>query len=128
MFNDLGSESLSVPFEFRHCEVLRKASAMEPTYYMLMFSKNGRHYAEYFRVYIELQDEDKALLGGVLSDAMKARLMVARVGILSLLPSGINDDWHDFGSVIERDIKDFWHMGIKPTSVSGRNIWIIQGV
>jgi hypothetical protein len=100
---------------------------MKSTYFMLMFSKNGWDYAEYFRVYIELQDEDKALLRGVLSDAMKARLMAARVGLLSLLPSGLNDDWHDFGSVIEHDIKDFWHMGIKPTSAGGRNIWIIHG-
>jgi hypothetical protein len=94
---------------------------------MLMFSKSGRHYTEYFRVYIELRDEDKALLGGVLDDAMKARLLVERVGILGLLPTGLKDDWHDFGSVIEHDIKDFWHMGIKPTRVRGRNIWIIQG-
>jgi hypothetical protein len=92
-----------------------------------MFSKNGRDYTEYFRVYIELQDEDKALLRGTLSDAMKARLMVARVGVLSLLPSGLDDDWHDFGSVIEHGIKDFWHMGIQPTRVRGRNIWIIHG-
>jgi hypothetical protein len=81
---------------FRESEI-----STEPAYYMLMFSKNGREYTEYFRVYIELEDEDKALLGGVLTDAMKARLMTARVGFLPLLPSGLSDRWPDFGSVIE---------------------------
>jgi CheY-like chemotaxis protein len=111
----------------RRRKMAKNTSAMEPTFFLLLFSKSVEGRNEYFRVYIELKDEDKALLGGVLSDPLKTRLLVERVGILDLLPNRLNDDWPDFGSVIELNIDDFWDMGIKPTIVKGRNIWIIQG-
>jgi hypothetical protein len=101
--------------------------AMEPTYFMLMFSKSEARNSQYFRVYIELRDQDKALFEGVLSNALKSRLLVERVGILDLLPNGLNDDWPDFGTVIERNSDSYWHMGIRPTTVNGRNVWIIEG-
>jgi CheY-like chemotaxis protein len=102
-------------------------SPMQPTYFMLMFSKSEARNSQYFRVYIELRDQDKALFEGVLSDALKSRLLVERVGILDLLPNGLNDDWPDFGTVIERNSDSFWHMGIPPTTVKGHNVWIIDG-
>jgi hypothetical protein len=103
-----------------------KPFEMEPTFFMLMFSKRFGGRNQYFTVYIELRDEDKALLEGILSDALKARLLVERVGLLELLPDGLNDDWPNYWTVIERKIDSFWHMGIQPTKVKRHNIWIVS--
>jgi CheY-like chemotaxis protein len=133
---DSAPRSGLVGFEYREnmphkaitwCRTASDSPAMEPTYFMLMFSKYEARRSQYFRVYIELRDQDKALFEGVLSNALKTRLLVERVGILDLLPDGLNDDWPDFGSVVERNNDSFWHMGIEPTTVNGRNIWIING-
>jgi hypothetical protein len=57
-----------------------KPFGMEPTFFVLLFSKRFGGRNQYFRVCIELRDEDKALLEGTLSDALKARLLVDESG------------------------------------------------
>jgi hypothetical protein len=114
-------------YRVAHCVVVRKTSAMEPTYFEATFSKSGVGQNETFTVYIELRDEDKALMGRALNVELKTRLLVERVGILELLPSGLNDDWLRSGRILGHDIKGAWDVGIGPTIVKRRNVWIIEG-
>jgi hypothetical protein len=100
---------------------------MKPTYFMLTFSKSDAGRNQYFRVYIELRDEDKALLESILTDALKARLIVERIRLLDFLPNGLNESWPYSWTVLEHRIESFWHMGIQPTRIKERNVWIIQG-
>jgi hypothetical protein len=101
---------------------------MEPKYLEVLLSKIGRHGNEYFRVYIELTDEDKELLNCELNADLKTRFIVWHAGVLDLLPSGIVGNWYKTGRIIEEEIIESWASGIDPTIRDGKpNVWVIPG-
>jgi hypothetical protein len=77
---------------------------MRPIYFEVMFSKSGSPQSEYWRVCIELDDEDRALLKGNGSADLGTRAVVRRSGILDLLPTGLEDSWQRFGTVLENNV------------------------
>jgi hypothetical protein len=63
-------------------------SDVGPTYFEVMFSKSGSLRNEHWRVCIELDDDDRALLISRRSSELGTRAVVRRSGILDLLPAG----------------------------------------
>jgi hypothetical protein len=102
---------------------------MGPTYFEVMFSKSGSPQSEYWRVCIELDDEDRALLKGNRSAELGTQAVVRRSGILDLLPAGLEDSWQRFGTVLEDNVIGTWHGGSDPIiAKGGHKVWIIPGV
>jgi hypothetical protein len=102
------------------------ASDMGPAYFEVMFSKSGSPRCEYWRVCIELDDDDRALLKGKRSAALRAQAVVLRSGILDLLPAGLDESWQRFGTVLEDNVIGNWHGGNDPIfAKGGHKIWII---
>jgi hypothetical protein len=98
-----------------------------PTYFEMMFCKSGSPRSEYWRVCIELDDNDRALLMGSRTAEMGTQALVRRLGILDLLPSGLDDSWQRFGTGMEDNVIGTWDGGSDPTIVKdGRKIWIIS--
>ncbi len=87
-----------------------------PSYYELTFSTDSGGCREYFRVFVELNDCDKDSLRFGGEPGVNTREIVERVGILDLLPEGINDDWVRFGRVLGRDSRPSWDVRIDPLS------------
>jgi hypothetical protein len=101
---------------------------MGSTYFEVMFSKSGSPQSEYWRVCIELDDDDRALLKSKRSAELRTRAVVERSGILDLLPSGLEDSWQRFGTVLEENVIGTWHGGSDPIMAKdGHKVWIIPG-
>jgi hypothetical protein len=101
---------------------------MGPIYFEVMFSKSGPSQSEYWRVCIELDDEDRGLLKGNTSAELGTRAVVRRSGILDLLPAGLDDSWQRFGIVLEENVIGTWHGGSDPIiAKNGHKVWIIPG-
>ena len=77
---------------------------MGPTYFEVMFSKSGPPRSECWRVCIELDDQDRALLKSKMSAELRTRAVVWRSGILDLLPSGLEDSWQRFGTALADNV------------------------
>jgi hypothetical protein len=102
---------------------------MGPTYFEVMFSKSGSSQCEYWRVCIELDDDDRALLKSNRSADLRTRSVVERSGILDLLPKGLDDCWPRFGTVLMHNVIGTWNGGNKPMiGKDGHKVWIIPGV
>jgi hypothetical protein len=100
---------------------------MEPAFLEVMFLKPGPQ-NEYWRVCIELNDEDRALSASDASAELKTRSIVLRSGVLDLLPSGLDDGWPRFGSIMEHNLIGTWDGGREPTiAKGGHKVWIISG-
>src|ERR1700730_14142152 len=94
-----------------------------------MFSKSGSPRSEYWRVCIELDDEDRALLKGNRSAELGTRAVVRRSGILDLLPAGLDESWQRFGTALADNVVGTWHGGSDPIiAKGGHKVWIIPGV
>jgi hypothetical protein len=107
---------------------MHKLHAMEPKYFEVKFSKSGLRRREHFRLYIELDDADKTLLRTEISSELKTQFIVWHAGVLDLLPSGLDDDWHKSGRVMEEDIVGSWAYGIEPAIREGKpKVWIVPG-
>jgi hypothetical protein len=101
---------------------------MEASYYEVMFSKSGTHQNEYWRVYIELNDQDKAQLEKSVSEELKTRAIVNSAGVLDLLPRDIDGYWPDYGVMAEGVAIESVAGGIEPTLREGKpRVWIIPG-
>ena len=101
---------------------------MEPSYFEVIFSKSGFLQDEYWRVCIELDGRDKALLKSKVSAELKTRFIVWRAKVLDLLPIGLDDYWPRFGSVLEHNVIDTGDSDSKPTmSKSGHRVWVTAG-
>jgi|SRR5580704_15074974 hypothetical protein len=101
---------------------------MEPSYFEVIFSKSGLLQDQYWRVWIELDDRDKALLNSKVSVELKTRFIVWRANVLDLLPIGLDDYWPRLGNILEHNVIGTWHSRNKPTiSKSGQNVWIVPG-
>ncbi len=99
----------------------------DPTYYELTFSIGSRAGREYFRIYVELGDDDKDELRLGSEPELETRGIVERAGILDLLPNGINDDWVLYGRAMSGDSKPSWERGIAPIrGNNGQRVWIID--
>ena len=104
---------------------LEYSSPMEPEYFEISFSK-GRA-GEYFKVYVQLNLEDKTLLqlGG--SVELRTRAIVRRAGILYLLPVGVDEDWPLSGRILENGDRSSWNGRTEPTiATHGRKVWIVN--
>ena len=102
---------------------------MGPTYFEVMFSKSGSPQSEYWRVCIELDDKDKALLNSHTSAELRTQSVVWRSGVLDLLPKGLDDCWPRFGTVMVHNVIGTWNGGNKPMiGKGGHKVWIIPGV
>jgi hypothetical protein len=102
---------------------------MGPTYFEVMFSKSGPPQSEYWRVCIELDDEDRALLKGNRSAELGTRAVVRRSGILDLLPAGLDKSWQRFGIALTDNVVGSWHGGSDPIiAKGGHKVWIIPAV
>jgi hypothetical protein len=105
------------------------ASEMGPTYFEVMFSKSGSPQSEYWRVCIELDDKDKALLNSHTSTELRTQSVVWRSGVLDLLPKGLDDCWPRFGTVLMHNVIGTWSGEIKPMiGKDGHKAWIIPRV
>jgi hypothetical protein len=101
---------------------------MEPSYFEVIFSKSGLLQDEYWRVCIELDDRDKALLKSKVSVELKTRFIVWRAKVLDLLPVGLDDYWPRFGSVLQHSAIGTWDGNSKPAiSKSGHKVWVMPG-
>jgi hypothetical protein len=101
---------------------------MEPSYFEVIFSKSGFLQDEYWRVCIELDHQDKALLKSKASVELKTRFIVWRAGVLDLLPIGLDDYWPRFGSALDHNVIGIWDGGSEPTIArSGHKVWVIPG-
>jgi hypothetical protein len=99
---------------------------METIYYEVMFSKTTGSRSVFWRLYIQLNPDDVAILEKKITPALKTRLFVHRVAALDLLPSGLNDGWHYSGRVMDHDIIGSWDGGVDPIiRDGGRKIWIV---
>ena len=100
---------------------------MEPSYFEVIFSKSGLLQDEYWRVCIELDDRDKALLNSKVSVELKTRFIVWRAKVLDLLPIGLDDYWPRLRNVLEHNIIGTWDGDSKPTiSKSDHRIWVCR--
>jgi hypothetical protein len=100
----------------------------DPTFLGVMFRKSGVFKNEYWTVFIELDDQDRDLLKSDLNVGLKTVRIVRRAGILDLLPKGIDDQWPNFGNIIEHEITGFFDGGVSPTVRDGKpRVWIIPG-
>jgi len=100
---------------------------MDPAYYELTFSSDSGGYRVYFRIYVELNDDDREVLrlGG--TPELNTRAIVTRAGILRFLPDEINSDWVRYGRTMARNSRPFWDIGIEPQiGYAGRRVWIIE--
>jgi hypothetical protein len=105
------------------------ASHTGPSYFELMLSKSGFPQGEYWRVCIELDDKDRALLEGNRSAELRTQAVVLRSGILDLLPAGLDDSWQRFGIALEDNVIGTWRGGSDPIiAKADHNVWIIPGV
>jgi hypothetical protein len=101
---------------------------MQPAYFEVMFCKSGPLRNEYWRVCIELDDDDRALLMSGRTAELGTRAIVRRSGILDLLPTGLEDSWQRFGTVLEDNVIGTWHGGSDPIiAKGGHKVWIIPG-
>jgi hypothetical protein len=92
-----------------------------------MFSKSGPRQNEYWRVCIELDDDDRALFMSNRSAELRTRAVVRRCGILDLLPAGLEDSWQLFGTVLEDNVIGTWQGGSDPIiGRGGHKVWIIR--
>jgi hypothetical protein len=99
---------------------------MGPAYFEVIFSKSGPRQNEHWRVCIELDDDDRALLMSNRSAEFRTRAVVRRSGILDLLPAGLEESWQRFGTVLEDNVIGTWHGGSEPIiAKGGHKIWII---
>ena len=125
----VGSSRLCFQFATAILATAAYASEMGPTYFGVMFSKSGPPQSEYWRVCIELDDEDKALLKGNRSAESGTRAVVRRSGILDLLPAGLDESWQRFGTALADNVVGTWHGGSDPIiAKGGHKVWIIPGV
>jgi hypothetical protein len=100
--------------------------AVEPAFFEVIFSKTNVSRNEFWRVCIELNDEDRALLETDKSPELKARSIVRRSGILDLLPKGLDDGWTRFGTVMEHNVIGTWNGGREPIiAKDGHKVWVI---
>jgi hypothetical protein len=105
------------------------ASEMGPTFFEVMFTKSGSPQSEYWRVCIELDDKDKALLNSHTSAELRTQSVVWRSGVLDLLPKGLDDCWPRFGTVLMHNVIGTWNGGNKPMiGKDGHKVWIIPRV
>jgi hypothetical protein len=86
--------------------------------------RSGAHHCQYFKTYIELNDQDLDLRNASWSMDLKTREIVKRVGILDILPNGVADDWPRSGRIIDHHIESPWMMVPKPTTLSGHRAWV----
>ena len=101
---------------------------MGPTYFEVMFSKSGFPRSEYWRVCIELDNDDRALLMSSMTAEVGTRAVVRRCGILDLLPTGLEDSWQRCGTALEDNVIGTWQGGSDPIiAKDGHKIWIIPG-
>ena len=101
---------------------------MEPAFFEVMFSKTGEPQNEYWRVCIELNDEDRALWESDSSAELKTRSVVRRSGILDLLPNGLDDGWSRLGIIMEHNVIGTWDGGREPIiAKGGHKVWVISG-
>lgn len=91
-----------------------------------LFSLTNVSRNEFWRVCIELNDEDRALLETDKSPELKARSIVRHSGILDLLPKGLDDGWTRFGTVMEHNVIGTWNGGREPIiAKDGHKVWLI---
>ena len=102
---------------------------MGPIYFEVMFSKSGSPQSEYWRVCIELDDKDKALLNSHTSAELRTQSVVWRSGVLDLLPKGLDDCWPRFGTILVHNVIGTWNGETKPMiGKDGHKVWIIPRV
>jgi hypothetical protein len=100
---------------------------MEPAFFEVMFSKI-KPQNEYWRVCIELNDQDRALMESDTSAELKTRSIVRRSGILDLLPNGLDDRWPHFGTITEHNVIGTWGGRREPIiAKGGHKVWVISG-
>jgi hypothetical protein len=100
---------------------------MGPAYFEVIFSKSGPRQNEYWRVCIELDDDDRELLTSNRSAELRTRAVVRRSGILELLPAGLEDSWQCFGTGLEDNVIGTSHAGSDPIiGKDGHKVWIIR--
>jgi hypothetical protein len=96
-----------------------------PIYSEVIFCKRGFPRSEYWRACIELDDDDRALLMNSESAECGTRAVVRRVGILDLLPIGLEDCWQRIGTALEDNVIGTWDGGCDPTiTEDGHKVWI----
>jgi hypothetical protein len=101
---------------------------MEPAFFEILFSKSREPQNDYWRVCIELDDADRALLAGDMSTELKTRSVVRRSGILNLLPSDLDEGWPRFGIIMEHNVIGTWDGGREPIiAKGGHKVWVISG-
>jgi hypothetical protein len=79
---------------------ISQSRAMEPTYFEVLFFKSGVSQNEHWRVIIELDDENTALLNTGMNPETRTRWFVAIAGVLDLLPMGLDTKWDKSGKVV----------------------------
>ena len=97
---------------------------METVYFEVTFKRGSVRHCQHFKTYIELNDQDLDLRNSEWSMELKTREIVKRVGILDILPNGVVDDWPYSGRIVDNYVEDPWTMAAKPTTLSGRRIWV----
>jgi hypothetical protein len=116
-------------FTFRHSGSRRLRFRHGTHLFEVMFCKSGSLRNEYWKVFIELDDDGRALLTSSRSAELGTRAVVRRSGILDLLPASPDDSWQRFGTVLEENVMDTWHGGSDPIIAKGdHKVWIIPGV
>jgi len=101
----------------------RPATLKPAVFFGLMFSRGAGGNGEIYRVCIQLNVLDEDLLSVVFVSA-KSRAIVERAAVLTLLPSGLNNDWPYSGYIFSQTMKTHWDMGLPPTVLGGHNVWI----
>lgn len=93
-------------------------------YLEVMFCMSGSSECAW-RVCIELNGVDRALLKIKRSSELGTRVVVRRSGILDLLPTDL-ENWQRFGAVLEDNVIGTWNGGTRPViGKDGHKIWIL---
>jgi hypothetical protein len=101
---------------------------MDSAFLEILFSKSREPQSEYWRVCIELDNKDRAILAGDISAELKTRSVVRRSGILDLLPSDLDEGWPRFGIIMEHNVIGTWDGGREPIiAKGGHKVWVIAG-
>jgi hypothetical protein len=103
------------------------ASEMVWSYLEVIFTKSGPLHSQHWRVCIELNDTDETFLNSDTNTELRTQSVVLRSGILDLLPAGLENSWHRFGTMLEDNVIGTWRGGSDPIiAKDGHKVWIIS--